>query len=256
MDNLYRHIVEDVDKNKDKDRDDIDVRSKLRNSFTACYLILFGTALITFIEAMRTDSAPVRHILNLETAVSLTAGFVYSMFEKIADDESKPFDLHEITYYRYVDWMITTPMLLLVLVLFLTFHTNAPLHFSYFIIILILNYIMLWCGYNAEKQKQRDIGIHRDTKIYKDKTPWSTLGFVAFAAMIAMIFYLYLGEEKDMTSSHMIMFYIFTTVWAMYGVAAEMDQLNKNMMYNVLDMIAKVFFGLGLWCYYGDVIQW
>jgi hypothetical protein len=39
----------------------------------------------------------------------------------------------------------------------------------------------------------------------------------------------------------------------MYGVAAELDDHSKNMMYNGLDIISKVFFGLGLWVYYGGV---
>ena len=30
--------------------------------------------------------------------------------------------------------------------------------------------------------------------------------------------------------------------------------LKKNLMYNALDIISKVFFGIGLWGYYGGVI--
>ena len=96
------------------------IRDVFKESFTVCYLVLFGTAAITFIEALRNSNVHARHILNLETAVSLTAGVVYGMFITMVDRED--FDLKKVTYYRYVDWSITTPMLLLVLLLFITFN--------------------------------------------------------------------------------------------------------------------------------------
>lgn len=250
---MYRiDAADSTDKRTDAARIAI-MRSQFRTSFKACYLLLFGTALITFIEAMRVDDPHVRHILNLETAVSLTAGFVYSIFDKMANDETKQFNMQDIMYYRYIDWLITTPMLLLVLILFMTFHTKDALHFSSFVVILGLNNLMLLCGYMSEKQKQYK-SEHPDTP--KPMYPWTILGFVAFASMIATIYYLYLTEEKNLLSPHMIVFYVFTAVWTLYGVAAELDDFSKNMMYNGLDMIAKVFFGIGLWGYYGGVIQW
>jgi len=41
------------------------------NSFYITYVFLMTTATITFIEAIRTDDKKVRHILNLETCISV-----------------------------------------------------------------------------------------------------------------------------------------------------------------------------------------
>jgi bacteriorhodopsin len=207
-----------------------------KQSFSICYLVLFGTAAITFIEALRTTSVHARHILNLETAVSLTAGFVYGWFMQMAD---KPdFDLKEIVALRYVDWCITTPMLLLVLLLFLKFHSKVPLSVTMYLVVVALNYVMLAFGYMGEKGTL-------------NKRVAQTVGFAAFAAMISFIYYFFLHKESE--SAPIILFVIFTIVWTLYGVAAELDDYEKNMMYNVLDIIAKVMFGLGMWLYYGGV---
>ena len=52
----------------------------VRNSFYLTYVFLMTTATITFIEAMRTKIEKVRHILNLETCISVVAAFFYSEF--------------------------------------------------------------------------------------------------------------------------------------------------------------------------------
>jgi len=230
---MEQHTSNNVDINN------LQQRKLFKESFTVCYLVLFGTAAITFIEALRTNSVHVRHILNLETAVSLTAGFVYSIFVKMAERED--FNLDEVVYYRYADWFITTPMLLLVLLLFFTFHSGNKLSASKYAIIALLNYAMLAFGYMGEK------GI-----INKRKA--QIAGFTAFAAMLIMIYYYFVcGNNTTLFSPEILLFAVFSIVWCMYGVAAELDDTNKNIMYNVLDIVAKVLFGLGLWMYYGDV---
>ena len=40
-------------------------------SFMITYIILLTTGTITFIEALRTNSPQIRHIFNLETAISV-----------------------------------------------------------------------------------------------------------------------------------------------------------------------------------------
>jgi hypothetical protein len=41
-------------------------------------------------------------------------------------------------------------------------------------------------------------------------------------------------------------FLYFLIVWSIYGVAALMSYKTKNIMYNILDLFAKNFFGLYL----------
>jgi len=222
----------------DKDKNN---QKMFNTSFTICYLILFGTALITFIESMRTSNIHARHILNIETAVSLTAGFVYGWFKTFS--ESPNFNLKDIILLRYIDWSITTPLLILVLLLFFKFHSKEPLSISIFLLIIVFNYLMLWFGYMGDKKEIEKRKAH-------------TLGFISFFIMLSLIYYFFLYSHcKSYMYPPFILFVIFSFVWLNYGIAAELDDVKKNMMYNVLDIISKVFFGLGLWLYYGGVTK-
>jgi bacteriorhodopsin len=92
----------------------------IKGSFMITYVLLLTTGLITFIEAIRTQNPLVRHILNLETCISLVAGYFYGIFVGQLDQfekDHKPINWDSITKTRYVDWAITTPIMLLVLVL-------------------------------------------------------------------------------------------------------------------------------------------
>ena len=87
-----------------------------------------------------------------------------------------------------------------------------------------------------------------------DKRKAQIGGFVAFFSMILIIYMLFIREHfSSWMYPPLFLLMIYTMVWALYGVAAELDDLHKNLMYKVLDVIAKVFFGLGLWVYYGGV---
>ena len=56
----------------------------LYHSFYITYAFLVTTGTITFIESLRTNIVPMRHILNLETCISIVAAFFYGKFiEKI-----------------------------------------------------------------------------------------------------------------------------------------------------------------------------
>lgn len=209
----------------------------VKHTFFITYLLLFGTALVTFIEALRTGSRDARHILNLDTAVSLVAGFVYGLF---VDLSRRPdFNLQEITPVRYVDWFITTPLLLLIILLFFNYYNKETLHVSDFAIVIFLNYLMLGFGYLGE------IG-------YLAKPTANALGFIAFFAMLA---YIYTHFVHGAVQRHLLAVFIaFSLIWAAYGIVALMPDVEKNVGYNILDTISKVFLGLFMWTYYGKVL--
>jgi hypothetical protein len=50
------------------------------NSFYITYIFLITTTVITFIEALRSPIPQVRHILNLETCISVIASYFYGLF--------------------------------------------------------------------------------------------------------------------------------------------------------------------------------
>ena len=118
----------------------------INNSFYITYVFLITTGTITFIEALRTKSPEVRNIMNLETCISVIAAYFYGKFiEKLKD---KKVDYEKINETRYTDWAITTPIMLLVLVLAFLFNSNGGrLKFSSFLIILFFNYAMLGAGF-------------------------------------------------------------------------------------------------------------
>ena len=94
----------------------------VRSTFNITYVLLVTTATITFIEALRTEDPRIRHIMNIETVISVIAAYFYGKFiEQIKDTE---IDYKKINITRYTDWFITTPFMILGLELVLTYNNN------------------------------------------------------------------------------------------------------------------------------------
>lgn len=211
--------------------------SMVKDSFTVSYLFLFGLTVVTFIEALRTKSQKVRNILNVETAVSLVAGSIYYIF--MTKLESKALQIEEVTPLRYIDWCITTPMLLLVILMFFEFEQQGRVPLHAYGLILLFNYLMLACGYLGETNKI-------------DKKVGCIIGFLFYVAILVVMWNFFLSGGRA-TSRELLVFVIFSIVWGLYGVAYLLKVYPKNLMYNVLDVIAKAFFGVFMWVYYSNV---
>ena len=218
------------------------VQYYVKFSFVITYILLITTGIITFIEALRTDIPSVRHVMNLETCISVIAGYFYSVFvEKIENfsKDDKPIDWADITVTRYIDWSITTPLMLLVLSYVLGQHTNRPVTLPIISSIVILNYMMLFIGYLGE------------TKVLDHTTAMIT-GFIPFIMMFGIIFIKFV--QPKYVRSNYIFFTVFVTIWALYGIVYIFNEQYKNIAMNILDCIAKCFVGLGLWVYYTKII--
>lgn len=211
----------------------------LKNSFSITYTLLLTTAVITFIEAIRTPNPKVRHILNLETCISCVAGYFYALF--IVRINDKNLDWHSITETRYIDWSITTPMMLLALSLVLSMNSGTIIHLKIIASIVILNYTMLLFGYLGEIKK-----INRYLATF--------LGFIAFFIMYFIIYINYVKPKYS--KANYVLFSIYFIVWSMYGIVYLLDEETKNTITNILDLTAKCLVGLGLWAYYTDIIRW
>ena len=208
------------------------------NSFYVTYAFLMTTATITFIEAIRTKNPKIRNILNLETCISVVAAFYYGQF---VEDLKSGVDYEKINVTRYVDWSITTPIMLLVLVLaFLYNSKKGPMRFSNFLIILLFNYLMLGFGYVGE------IGM-------LDKTWANTFGFLAFFALYYFIYVKYIAGKNN--NDNNMLFGAFVFLWALYGVFYTMDSVTRNVGYNVLDLFSKCFVGIFFWAYFTGVFK-
>jgi bacteriorhodopsin len=209
------------------------VSPALKGTFTASYLVLMGYTGLTLIEALRTTNTNVRHVMNIETTVSLVAGVAYSIFNEMIKEPMV--DLHEITKIRYIDWSITTPLIILVILLFY----GGPVHplASVYGILILLNWGMLLFGYLGEQ------GI-------MDKLVGCGIGFAFFAAMLYTLYSCCVPSKANPT-----VFFLFAFIWSLYGIVYFLDEERKNIAYNVLDVISKAIFGVVLYLYYGKVLD-
>ena len=95
----------------------------MKATFSITYILLITTGTIIFIEALRSGTSPfISHVMNLEVAISVIASYFYSLFmtEVTRSEETNThLNWDKITLYRYIDWSITTPIMLLVLCMFL-----------------------------------------------------------------------------------------------------------------------------------------
>lgn len=224
---------------------------------TCSFLVTTGT--ITFIEALRTDIVAMRHILNLETCISIVAAYFYGKFitmlepykgiilddkkEKTEEDEASIKKLEsQINDTRYVDWMITTPIMLLVLILAFQYNSNNKgVKFSDYLLILLLNYGMLGSGYLGEKDKL-------------NKLVANVIGFVFFGLLYGFIYYRYLLKAKNgNNANNQMLFGAFFILWAFYGIFYLSKESIKNTGYNILDLLSKCFVGIYFWSYSSNI---
>jgi bacteriorhodopsin len=215
----------------------------LKFSFMITYILLLTTATITFIEALRTNVPIVRHIFNLETCISLVACYFYSLFVGKVDEAEKtgiPLDWVDITQMRYIDWSITTPMMLLALMVVLGYNSKTPVRLMPITTVIILNYIMLYLGYLGEINVISRIG-------------GMVSGFIAFFAMFFIIFMNFI-KSKSVKINNML-FGIYLVVWTIYGIVYMLDEETKNTIMNILDCISKCLIGLFLWVYYTGIVN-
>ena len=212
----------------------------LKYSFTITYILLITTGTITIIEALRNKDPLVRHVLNLETAVSIIAGYFYSNF--VAKVSSKEYEINwkDIMTTRYTDWFITTPIMLLALILALTQKLGTKPDFSVYAAVFVLNFLMLMLGYMGETGRiSRNLGLYG--------------GFLPFLVMYGIIFFQFVYGKGS--AFNYVLFGLNFVIWSMYGVIYNMEDKKKNIIYNGLDLTAKCFIGLGLWVYFTGIFN-
>jgi bacteriorhodopsin len=208
-------------------------------SFVLTYILMITTGTITFIEALRTNNDVARHIFNLETCISIVAGFFYYKFLNFLDDVKKEDITNKLNEIRYLDWSITTPMMLLALMLFLSSNENKSVHLLSYLSVIFFNYIMLIFGYWGETGKIQ-------------KMAGFIFSFLAFFAMFGILFFKYVFNTKSLSNKVLFGFYFLT--WSIYGMNYYSSSETKNIVFNILDLISKCLVGLFMWAYFTKVI--
>ena len=189
-----------------------------------------------FINVPNTFSL-IRQLLVMELSVQVIEGLFYIWlvynFNKVVN----------VTPKRYIDWAITTPTMLVTLILYLIYlkhretQTTGSLeiftllsdnitHISY---ILLLNWLMLLFGYLGESHVISTLlGV--------------ILGFIPFL----IYYYLIYKNYVSFTNNGVWLFMYFFIFWSLYGIVAVLPYYIKNALYNILDLFAKNFFGIFL----------
>jgi len=154
-------------------------------------------------------------------------------------------DLRKMTSRRYIDWFITTPTMLISTIIFmeylrkkeenedtLNFWTFLKDHKENIIKIVTYNFFMLLFGLLGELN-------------IIDKKIGVSIGFVFFGLSFKLIY----DEYAKYTEGGKKLFAFLFGVWSLYGFSAMMPMVPKNACYNILDIIAKNFYGLFIYYY-------
>ena len=146
----------------------------------------------------------------------------------------------EATFYRYHDWMITTPIMLLTTILYFDYNNNPDEkktlqsfwneHQKDILIIFAFNAMMLFFGYLYE------IGS-------LDLFTSNSMGFVG---LIGSFYVIYSSFVSKNLSANLPLFGVMSVIWGSYGVAATLSPGWKNLSYNLIDTISKNFYGIYL----------
>jgi bacteriorhodopsin len=212
------------------------VKENIKNTIYFSFLVQIITSLIAsrgLIEDLSDRDEILKDILKMELLVQ----FVESSFYIWVILALK--DYKVLTQRRYIDWVITTPTMLISTVIFmkyieykendkeiLTFKQVLFQEKDNLIKIVFYNFMMLMFGFLGESgrlDKKLSVGI----------------GFVFFYLSFKTIY-----GYAEKTQKGLELFYFLTSVWSLYGVSALFDQNMKNICYNLLDIVSKNFYGL------------
>ena len=179
----------------------------------------------------------IRQLLLIELVVQIIEG---SFYVWLAYNFTKVLN---VTPKRYIDWFITTPTMLITLIIYLIYLTkkeeNKTNELEFFTLlkensniivpVVLLNWLMLLFGYLGEmKIIPVLLGVF--------------LGFIPFLLYYYLIYVNYVTQN----SSGYLLFWYFFFFWSLYGFVAVLPYYVKNSLYNILDLFAKNFFGIFL----------
>lgn len=145
--------------------------------------------------------------------------------------------IKNITPFRYLDWIITTPTMLITLVAYLSNKDNTSLkqyieeNKLFLSKIVILNVIMMLFGLAGELN-------------YMDYNTAIVAGFIPFIYYFKLIYDKYLIKNTEDTKTKL--YWFFFMIWTIYGIVAFLPYEQKNIGYNILDLFSKNLFSVFL----------
>ena len=219
------------------------------NMLSLAIAAMFGS-FVFFVVARNQVSHKYRPALIMSSLVVGIAGYhywrifnswdaAYTLADKVYEPSGKPFN----DAYRYVDWLLTVPLLVaeLVAVLALSRQVRGPMLRN----LIIAATLMIGFGYPGE--------------ISSDNTVRGIWGFVATLPFVYILYVLYVQLTKATeTASPRVKKLLFDTrlvllaTWGFYPIAYLMPQLGVNagsatvalqVGYSIADILAKCGYG-------------
>lgn len=180
----------------------------------------------------RSREVLLRDLLKLELFVQTIEFIFYAWMVK----SWGKYDLETVTRFRYIDWMITTPTMLITLMAFLggsesqTLKSFLVQEWQFISTVVALNLLMLLFGIAGEMNQL-------------SQRKAVALGFVPFVIYFALIYHRYIFQ-KSLPLYKVRLFYYFLAVWSVYGLVALLPQTPKNIGFNILDLFSKNLLGI------------
>ena len=176
-------------------------------------------------------------ILTLETVVQFVELVFYIWIAYAV------LNVDVMTSRRYIDWVITTPTMLLSTIMFMKYQEQKekgklkeePVETLKFLNT-YKNEILSIFAYNLGMLV---FGFLGEVNILSQYIS-IPVGFVFFAKSFELIYNNF--GKKSVLGEKLFMFLL--SVWSLYGIAAAFPANLKNVSYNLLDIVAKNFYGL------------
>ena len=212
-------------------------KSFVKKTVTLSLILQIVTGIVSlhgfFVKIPKKDNI-LKDILGMETIVQFVE-FAFYIWMSLA-----LLNVEKMASRRYIDWVITTPVMLISTIIFMKYNYNKEQNKERFTLkdffqddrdnvikLVIYNLGMLVFGYLGENNIiPKYLGI--------------TIGFIFFFLAFKLIY----TEYAVNTSIGKKLFYFMFIIWSLYGVVAVMPPNIKNTSYNILDIIAKNFYGL------------
>lgn len=189
--------------------------------------------LVSLVQSLAPKDLILRTVLWIETIVQVIELAFYSWYS---------YHFHtvaEATFYRYHDWVVTTPLMLFSTMVYYEYRNRPDTivtlqsfweeHSGDVLRILAFNLLMLLFGYLHERK-------------ILDLVSSQVLGTASFVGA----FYLLWEEFASKSPENAPVYWFMAIIWGLYGVAAMLSPVWKNTAYNLLDVFAKNFYGIFL----------
>lgn len=148
---------------------------------------------------------------------------------------------NDIAKFRYYDWVITTPIMLLTTLLYFVYNNKCETTRRE------KNKMNIWSIVNDEKKSI--------IKMLLSNLGMLLVGYLQEIGVVSLLFstitgfgfldysfyqlYQYVGDIESKQ-----LFWFMFIVWSLYGFAAMTRNKIKNTMYNLLDVVSKNFYGI------------